>query len=122
MFKKLLAAIGVGGASVDTRLLNASLQPGQTFEARIVLKGGEVSQSIAGLELALMTRVKVSDGDSSHFINHCLASWRISEALNFRPERRENCLSSVSCILRPHLPSCPCVTINAGSGCKPGWR
>lgn len=90
MFKKLLAAIGVGGASVDTRLLNASLQPGQTFEARIVLKGGEVSQSIAGLELALMTRVKVSDGDSSHFINHCLASWRISEGFELQAgEERE---------------------------------
>lgn len=77
MFKKLLAAAGIGGVSVDTRLHQRQLFPGQFVTADVVLKGGDAPQQIDGIDLALMTRVKQERDDRVHFVAHCLARWRI---------------------------------------------
>ena len=68
MFKKILASVGIGAAKVDTVLETEHLQPGQKFNAVIVIKGGDVEQDITGLDLALMTRVKVEGEDGEYFI------------------------------------------------------
>ena len=79
MFKKILASVGIGAAKVDTVLETEHLQPGQKFNAVIVIKGGDVEQEIAGLDLALMTRVKVQSDDGDYFTNHIIEKWRINE-------------------------------------------
>ncbi|MBT1443659.1 sporulation protein [Shewanella sp. JM162201] len=90
MFKKLLAAVGIGSAKVDTRLHQSRLLPGQQFEATIVVKGGDVAQKIDGIDLALMTKVKVSTDNGEYFKNHCLAKWRVAESFEVQPgEARE---------------------------------
>lgn len=66
MFKKMLASVGIGGASVDTLLEDNRLLPGQMFNATIVVKGGNVAQRISGLDLALMTKVKVSTDNGDY--------------------------------------------------------
>lgn len=77
MFKKLLAAAGIGGARVDTRLRQSQLIPGQLIEADIFIQGGEAPQRIDGINLSLMTQVKVSNDNGEHLRNFCLAQWRI---------------------------------------------
>lgn len=84
MFKKLLASVGIGNASVDTQLLDNRLLPGQTFNAKIVIQGGNVAQTISGLDLALMTKVKVSTDNGEYFKNHRLASWRLSDSFDIK--------------------------------------
>ncbi|PIW59061.1 sporulation protein [Shewanella sp. CG12_big_fil_rev_8_21_14_0_65_47_15] len=84
MFKKILASVGIGGASVDTQLVDNRLQPGQIFHATIVIKGGNVSQQISGLDLALLTKIKVSDDNENYFKNHQLASWRLTESFEIK--------------------------------------
>ncbi len=79
MFKKILASVGIGAAKVDTVLETEHLQPGQKFNALIVIKGGDVDQEIAGLDLALMTRVKVDSEDGEYFTNHVIDKWRITD-------------------------------------------
>ncbi|MCF7518485.1 MULTISPECIES: sporulation protein [Pseudoalteromonas] len=79
MFKKILASVGIGAAKVDTVLETEHLQPGQKFNAVIVIKGGDVEQDITGLDLALMTRVKVEGEDGEYFTNHVIEKWRITD-------------------------------------------
>ncbi len=79
MFKKLLASVGIGNASVDTRLVADVLEPGGQLEGEIYLKGGDVDQQVSGLELALMTRVDIETDDGEFAANHCIQSWRIPE-------------------------------------------
>lgn len=75
MFKKILASIGIGAAKVDTVLHTDQLQPGQKFYAEIIIKGGDVEQELSGLELALMTKVKVEAEDGHYFADHKIDSW-----------------------------------------------
>ncbi|MCL2919033.1 sporulation protein [Shewanella litorisediminis] len=85
MFKKILAAVGIGSAKVDTRLHQSQLLPGQTFSATIVVQGGDVAQKIDGIDLALMTKAKVSTDNGDYFKNHCLARWRVAERFEIQP-------------------------------------
>ena len=63
MFKKLLAAAGVGGATVDTRLANPRLAPGEVLRGEVVVQGGRVAQRSAATDLSLMARVAVAAGE-----------------------------------------------------------
>ncbi|MCF6437919.1 sporulation protein [Pseudoalteromonas luteoviolacea] len=85
MFKKLLASVGVGAAKVDTVLETEHLHPGQKFQAQIIVMGGDVEQEISGLELALMTKVKVENDDGEYFTNHVIEKWRIPEEFTISP-------------------------------------
>ena len=75
MFKKILASIGVGAAKVDTVLQTEHLHPGQRFSAEIIITGGDVEQEISGLELSLMTKVKVESEEGNYFVNHVIDKW-----------------------------------------------
>ncbi|TMO26380.1 sporulation protein [Pseudoalteromonas sp. S4741] len=79
MFKKILASVGIGAAKVDTILETEHLQPGQLFNAQIVITAGDVSQEITGLDLMLVTRVKVASEDGDYFTNHVIDQWRITD-------------------------------------------
>ncbi|TMN44900.1 sporulation protein [Pseudoalteromonas sp. S2755] len=85
MFKKILASVGIGAAKVDTVLETEHLHPGQKFQAQIVVKGGDVSQEVTGLELALMTRVKVEGEDGEYFSNHVIDRWRVGNNFTIGP-------------------------------------
>ena len=85
MFKKLLASVGIGSAKVDTVLNTEHLLPGQVFNAEIIVIGGDVAQEISGLELALMTKVKVEHDDGYSFQNHVLQSWKLTEKFTITP-------------------------------------
>ncbi|XZG70691.1 sporulation protein [Chitinibacteraceae bacterium HSL-7] len=63
MFKKLLAAVGVGGATVDTVLQNASLFPGETLHGEVRIQGGQVAQEIEYVDLVLMTEAEHESGE-----------------------------------------------------------
>lgn len=80
MFKKLLASVGIGGAKVDTILTSELLCPGDHFSANIVITGGDTEQTISGLDLALMTRVKVKRDETEMIANQRIAHWHIADS------------------------------------------
>ncbi|WP_028303831.1 sporulation protein [Oceanospirillum maris] len=86
MFKKILASVGIGGAKVDTLLNTEMLCPGDIFEATIVIKGGGTEQDISGLDLALMTRVKVERDDTEMVVNKTLCQWHISDQFTLQAD------------------------------------
>jgi sporulation-control protein len=62
-FKKLLASMGAGGASVETVLTEANVVPGGVVQGEVRIEGGSVAQQIEGLSVGLQARVEVESGD-----------------------------------------------------------
>ncbi|WP_114417948.1 sporulation protein [Marinospirillum perlucidum] len=90
MFKKILASVGIGGAKVDTILHKETLYPGDTFEATVMIKGGETEQEISGLDLALAARVKQEVDDAEVYLSKTLAKWHLADQFTLQPhETRE---------------------------------
>ncbi|MCX4509909.1 sporulation protein [Streptomyces sp. NBC_01619] len=62
-FKRLLASMGAGGASVETELTEANVVPGGVVQGEVRIQGGSVNQQIEGLSVGLQARVEVEGGD-----------------------------------------------------------
>ncbi|MFC5146677.1 sporulation protein [Streptomyces aureoversilis] len=65
-FKKLLASLGAGGASVETVLFEENVVPGGIVQGEVRIQGGSVAQEIQGLSVGLQARVEVEGGDSEY--------------------------------------------------------
>ncbi|SDL41912.1 sporulation protein [Streptomyces indicus] len=63
VFKKLLASMGAGGASVETVLTEANVVPGGVVQGEVRIQGGSVDQEIESLSVGLQARVEVEGGD-----------------------------------------------------------
>ncbi|MEJ7842302.1 MAG: sporulation protein [Rubrobacter sp.] len=66
MFKRLLSSIGVGGATVDTRLHADSFVPGGTVSGETHIVGGSDAQEFNRIYLAVSTRYKHDDSTHEH--------------------------------------------------------
>ncbi|GGR91105.1 hypothetical protein GCM10010252_32300 [Streptomyces aureoverticillatus] len=62
-FKKLLASLGAGGASVETVLTEANVVPGGVVQGEVRIQGGSVDQRIEALSVGLQARVEVEGND-----------------------------------------------------------
>ncbi|WP_405482345.1 sporulation protein [Streptomyces sp. NBC_00009] len=62
-FKRLLASLGAGGASVETVLTEANVVPGGVVQGEVRIQGGSVDQDIEGLSVGLQARVEVEGAD-----------------------------------------------------------
>ncbi|WP_329261968.1 sporulation protein [Streptomyces pseudovenezuelae] len=65
-FKKLLASLGAGGASVETVLTEVNVVPGGVVQGEVRIQGGSVDQEIEGLSVGLQARVEVESGDQEY--------------------------------------------------------
>ncbi|MGW3564969.1 sporulation protein [Streptomyces sp. NPDC000941] len=65
-FKKLLASMGAGGASVETVLTEENVVPGGIVQGEVRIQGGSVAQRIEGLSVGLQARVEVEGNDQEY--------------------------------------------------------
>ncbi|MEH6376368.1 sporulation protein [Streptomyces sp. KLMMK] len=65
-FKKLLASLGAGGASVETVLFEENVVPGGIVQGEVRIQGGSVAQEIQSLSIGLQARVEVEGDDSEY--------------------------------------------------------
>ncbi|MFF8996165.1 sporulation protein [Streptomyces sp. NPDC014983] len=65
-FKKLLASLGAGGASVETVLTEVNVVPGGVVQGEVRIQGGSVAQAVEGLSVGLQARVEVESGDQEY--------------------------------------------------------
>ncbi|MFC7165389.1 sporulation protein [Halospeciosus flavus] len=110
MFDKVLASVKIGAATVDTRLDQDTVQPGETLSTQVVVDGGEVDQDIRGIELELET--KREHGDVTE--TYALTSERVAES--FTIEEGEQRVFEVDLQI-PY--ETPITTINAKRGRSP---
>src|SRR5919106_5272176 len=65
-FKKLLASLGAGGASVETVLTEVNVVPGGVVQGEVRIQGGSVDQQIEALSVGLQAKVEVESGDQEY--------------------------------------------------------
>jgi sporulation-control protein len=65
-FKKLLASLGAGGASVETVLFEENVVPGGVVQGEVRIQGGSVAQQVEGLSVGLQARVEVESGEEEY--------------------------------------------------------
>jgi len=68
-FRKLLASLGAGGASVETELTQADVVPGGVVQGEVRIQGGSVEQRIEGLSVGLQARVEVQSSNGEYHQN-----------------------------------------------------
>jgi sporulation-control protein len=85
MFKKLQAALGKGGAKVDTVLDNPTVHPGGVLTGRVDVRGGEVEQTLEGIRAAISAVVEVESGDDEWASARLIGESRISGPFSVGP-------------------------------------
>ncbi|MFE9247308.1 sporulation protein [Streptomyces sp. NPDC007088] len=83
-FKKLLASLGSGGASVETVLTEENVVPGGVVQGEVRIQGGSVDQRIEGLSVGLQARVEVESGDQEYKQDIEFAKVRLGGAFDLR--------------------------------------
>lgn len=85
MFKKLLAKIGIGSASVDAVLTTDQFVPGGTVEGRIEIRGGNVEQEVSAITLKLMTLAKADGEDVDIQLDHAIEAYKVADGFVLKP-------------------------------------
>lgn len=85
VFKKLLARVGVGSATVDTHLYTDRLAPGDVLEGEVHIIGGEVEQTIDEIYLYVATKYKREVGDSTSYEECKLIRHHVASGFIIRP-------------------------------------
>ncbi len=89
-FGRLLSSIGVGAATVDTRLERDELVPGEEVRGVVEVKGGGSEQEVNGIRLEVQTYYKRDSGDNTvtetGTIEHFLVSGHRTIEANSREE------------------------------------
>ncbi|MBU2713450.1 sporulation protein [Zooshikella harenae] len=80
MFKKILASIGIGSATVDTRLTQSVYEPGEAITGEVYIVGGDTEQHIAGLEHALVALAEAETDEGEYITHYIIQSWKMAES------------------------------------------
>ncbi|MEQ8963743.1 MAG: sporulation protein, partial [Coleofasciculus sp. C2-GNP5-27] len=86
MFKKFLARVGIGAATVDTRLSVASLVPGEMLQGDVHITGGESDQEIDDIYLYVETEYKREYEETTTTETCELVKYCLSERFNLHPQ------------------------------------
>lgn len=81
MFDKVMAAVGIGNAQVDTRLACSAIRSGKTLEGEIHIRGGNVPQDISGLVLDLISEVIKEVDDKKIRVPHTWARLALTDPM-----------------------------------------
>lgn len=81
MFDKLMAAVGIGSARVDTLLESATAEAGGVLKGEVHIQGGEVSQDLDALVLDLASEAIKEVDDKKVRIGHPWASVEVCGAM-----------------------------------------
>jgi sporulation-control protein len=92
VFKQLLAAMGVGGPSVETVLRDQNIRPGMPIQGDVHIMGGDDEYVILGMNVALAGRVEGESGSGAYsapgHTGQQYAHAQISGAFRLAPQAR----------------------------------
>ena len=88
LFKKMLASVGIGSATVDTRLRQESLIPGQMVTGEVHITGGEVAQEIDEIYMYVITHYEREYQDRKVKEECTLLKTRLSEKVTLAPAEK----------------------------------
>jgi sporulation-control protein len=88
VFKKMLRALGVGGPSVETVLVNPDCRPGGLLEGQVQVVGGDHAVDVEYIAIGLITRVEVGSGDSEYNADQEFHRQRLTGSFRLDPSAR----------------------------------
>ena len=88
VFKKMLRALGVGGPSVETVLVNPGCRPGGYLEGQVQVAGGDHAVDVEYVAIGLITRVAVESGDGEYNADQEFHRQRLTGSFRLDPGAR----------------------------------
>lgn len=89
-FNKVFASVGIGAASVDTKLEKDTYMPGETVQGIVEIKGGKIDQQIDEIYLSLNTTYLRESDDRKYNVTATIDRFRITTPFTIRSnEKRE---------------------------------
>ncbi len=88
-FRRLLSSVGVGAATLDTRLEKSEFAPGDEVRGVVEIRGGDVEQEIRGIRLEVQTYYKREVGDNTTTDTGTIESFDVSGARVVQPNTEE---------------------------------
>ncbi|MCH6268127.1 MULTISPECIES: sporulation protein [Neobacillus] len=90
LFNKMFASVGIGAATVDTKLEKDTYMPGETVKGVVEIKGGKVDQQIDEIYLALNTTYLKESDDRKYTVTATIDRFRITTPFTINVnEKRE---------------------------------
>ena len=89
MLKKLMASVGIGGATVETILTETAVQKGHDLTGVVLIKGGAVSQTISGIDLHIQTKYKKESNDTTYYVTTTVQKETIMNEFNIEPAQQK---------------------------------
>ncbi|MDQ1145413.1 sporulation-control protein [Bacillus sp. SORGH_AS 510] len=77
-FNKVFASVGIGAASVDTKLEKDTYMPGETVQGVVEIKGGKVDQQIEDIYLSLNTTYLKESDDRKYNVTATIERFRLT--------------------------------------------
>lgn len=87
--RRLLTSIGVGAATVDTRLETEEVSPGEEIRGVVELKGGDSAQEIDAINLEVQTDYKRESGDTTVRETATIERFTVASARTVEPKTQE---------------------------------
>ena len=88
-FRRLLSSIGIGGATVDTRLERNELTAGEEVRGVVEIKGGDVEQDVNAIRLEVQTYYKRESGDTTVTETGTIERFQVSGRMQIRRNMHE---------------------------------
>ncbi|RIV40853.1 sporulation protein [Micromonospora radicis] len=88
VFKRIRQAMGVGGPSVATVLVDPNCLPGGRLEGTVMVTGGEHPVDVSYLALGLSTRVEVASGENGYATDEQFHRQRVTGPFRLEPGQR----------------------------------
>ena len=79
LFNKVLASVGIGGATVDTRLERSTYAAGEVIRGEIEVRGGNVAQQIDTIYLTVYTTFIREANDKKYTDKAAVNKVKVSE-------------------------------------------
>lgn len=89
-FDKVFASVGIGSATVDTKLEKDTYMPGEIVRGVVEIKGGKVDQQIDDIYLAINTNYLKESDDKKYNVTATIERFRVSTPFMLtKNERKE---------------------------------
>ncbi len=81
LFNKVFASIGIGSATVDTKLEKDVFVPGEEIRGIVQIKGGKIEQHIDDIYLKIHTNYLKESDDKKHIVKGDIERFRLIQAV-----------------------------------------
>jgi sporulation-control protein len=88
-FNKVFASVGIGAASVDTKLEKDTLTAGEQVKGVVEIKGGNVEQKVDEIYLSLHTTYIKESDDKKYTVSAMIDRFRLVDSFTITPNEKK---------------------------------